>query len=210
MSLANGYHDLPPGKVAFAVTYLEMLDRPAPSGERSNAPPPPRYAIRHVRTPDLAWYRDLFRRVGADWLWASRLRLTDEALAAIIHDPAVSIYALAHEGRDEGLLELDFRAPRQCELAFFGVTAPLIGSRAARQLMQHAITETWSRPVDRFWVHTCTGDHPAAPAFYQRSGFVPYQIGVEIADDPRLEGLLPETAAPHVPLIRQDQGPGRT
>ena len=202
MSLANGYHDLPPGKVAFVVTYLEMLSRLASPGDSGSARPQPRYAIRHVPAPDLAWYRDLFRRVGADWLWASRLRLTDEALAAIIHDPAVSIHALTHEGCDEGLLELDFRAPRQCELAFFGVSAPLIGRGAAHQLMQHAITETWSRPVDRFWVHTCTGDHPSAPAFYQRSGFIPYQIGIEIADDPRLEGLLPETAAPHVPLIR--------
>ena len=209
MSLANGYHDLPPGKVAFVVTYLEMLSRPASPGDSGTARPQPRYAIRHVPAPDLGWYRDLFRRVGADWLWASRLRLTDQALATTIRDPAVSIYTLVHEGRDEGLLELDFRVQRQCELAFFGVTAPLIGCGAARHLMQHAITETWNRPVDRFWVHTCTGDHPSAPVFYQRSGFVTYRTGIEIADDPRLDGLLPETAAPHVPLIRERQGPGR-
>jgi hypothetical protein len=30
---------------------------------------------------------------------------------------------------------------------------------------------------------------------------VPYSRSVEIADDPRLHGLLPRTAAPHVPII---------
>ena len=204
MSLANGYHDLPPGKVAFVVTYLEMLSRPQPSpggvGAGDAFAP---YSIRPVPAPDLAWYRDLFRRVGTPWLWASRLRLTDQDLATILHDPAVSTYALVHEGRDEGLLELDFRVPDACELAFFGVTAPLIGRGAAHRLMQHAIAEAWSRPITRFWVHTCTGDHPAAPAFYQRAGFATYRVGVEIADDPRLSGILPETAAPHVPLIRR-------
>jgi hypothetical protein len=51
-------------------------------------------------------------------------------------------------------------------------------------------------------VHTCTLDHPAALAFYQRSGFVAYRRQVEIDDDPRLDGTLPADAAPHVPLIR--------
>lgn len=205
MSLADGYHDLPPGKVAFVVTYLEMLSRPASiAGDEAKGALSPPFSIRPVPAPDLDWYRDLFRRVGTPWLWASRLRLTDAQLTAIIHDPAVSTYALAHEGRDEGLLELDFRVPGECELAFFGVTLPLIGSGAAHRLMQYAVAEAWSRPISRFWVHTCTGDHPAAPAFYQRAGFVTYRVGVEIADDPRLTGILPDTAAPHVPLIRPE------
>ena len=53
----------------------------------------------------------------------------DAELAAIIHSPLVEIYAQVHEGRDEGLLELDFRDAGQCELAFFGVTARLIQQR---------------------------------------------------------------------------------
>ena len=44
--------------------------------------------------------------------------MTDAELAAIIHAPLVEIYALVHDGRDEGLLELDFRDPGQCELAY--------------------------------------------------------------------------------------------
>ena len=67
--------------------------------------------------------------------------------------------------------------------------------------MNRAIERAWSQPIRRFWVHTCTLDSPGAIGFYQRSGFRPYAIEVEVADDPRLSGHLPRTAAPHVPII---------
>src|SRR6266851_652741 len=98
--------------------------------------------------------------------------------------------------------ELDwFRDRGQCELRLFGVTAKLIGSGAGRWLMNRALELMWSRPVTRVWVHTCTFDHPAALAFYQRSGFRPFRRQVEISDDPRLDGTAPRGAAKHVPMI---------
>ena len=105
-------------------------------------------------------------------------------------------------GEDTGILELDFREPGACELTYFGVTAGLVGGGAARWMMNRAIERAWSAPISRFWVHTCTLDHPGAPAFYMRSGFKPFRRQVEIADDPRLLGLAAPQSAPHVPLIR--------
>ena len=55
--------------------------------------------------------------------------------------------------------------------------------------------------VRRVWVHTCTLDHPRALSFYLQAGFVAYERAVEVADDPRLTGEAPRTAAPHVPVI---------
>ena len=50
----NGYYDLPPGKIASLVTYLEMTERPV------LRPPPdlPGLTLRRVERPDLDWYRD--------------------------------------------------------------------------------------------------------------------------------------------------------
>ena len=127
--------------------------------------------------------------------------MPDAELAAIIHAPLVEVYALEHEGRDEGPLELDFREAGQCELGFFGVTAKLIGSGAGRWLMNRALELSWSRPIARFWVHTCTFDHPSAVAFYQRSGFRACRRQIEIEDDPRLDGTAPRDVARHVPII---------
>lgn len=63
----------------------------------------------------------------------------------------------------------------------------MIDSGAGRWLMNRALELAWSHPVDRVWVHTCTFDHPSAPAFYQRSGFRAFRRQIEIADDPRID-----------------------
>ncbi|WP_374441871.1 GNAT family N-acetyltransferase [Stella sp.] len=197
MSLPDGYFDVPAGKLAAVVTALEMT---APAAPRPDPAPAP-WRLRAEARPDLAWYRDLYRRIGEDWLWFSRLRMSDAELATILHDPRVEVFALVAGGRDEGLLELDWRVPGECELAFFGVTAAEIGTGAGRWMMNRAIPRAWTRPIRRFWVHTCTLDHPGALDFYRRSGFVPYRRQVEIADDPRLLGQSPRTAAAHVPVV---------
>ncbi|PDT90180.1 GNAT family N-acetyltransferase [Bradyrhizobium sp. Y36] len=196
MILPDGYSDVPAGKIAAVVTHLEMTARPPRRDD-----PPGNWTLRKVDAPALDWYRDLFRRVGEEWLWFSRARMSDTELAAIIHAPDTDVYALSADGRDEGLLELDFHEPGQCELVYFGVTGRLIGTGAARFLMNRALERAWSRDVSRVWVHTCTLDHPSAVAFYQRSGFRPFRRQIEIADDPRLDGTAPRDAARHVPVI---------
>jgi GNAT superfamily N-acetyltransferase len=196
MTLSDGYSDVPAGKIATVVTHLEMTEQPALPRDPQGA-----WSLRRVQTPDLDWYRDLYHCIGEEWLWFSRLQMSDAELAAIVQSPLVEVYALEYDGRDEGLLELDFRNLGHCELVFFGVTAKLIGSGAGRWLMNRALERAWSRAVKRVWVHTCTIDHPAALAFYQRSGFRPFRRQIEIADDPRLNGTVPRSAAKHIPII---------
>ena len=196
MILPDGYSDVPGGKIAAVVTHLEMTERPA----LTSAPSGP-WELRHVDRPDLAWYRDLYRRVGEDWLWFSRIRSSDDKLAARLHHPLVETYALVADISDEGLLELDFREPETCEIGMFGVTAKLVGSGVGHWLMHRALELAWSRPIKRLWLHTCTYDHPAALPFYQRAGFRPFRRQVEVADDPRLDGTAPRDVAKHVPVI---------
>ncbi|HUO79856.1 MAG TPA: GNAT family N-acetyltransferase [Steroidobacteraceae bacterium] len=197
MVLPDGYSDVAPGKIAAVVTCLEMRERPATRAERE-APP---WQLRRVPRPEAAWYRELYARVGAEWLWFSRLVMPVPELEAIIRHPDVEVYALAAGGRDLGLLELDFRDAGECELAFYGLDRAVLGQGAGRWLMNRALERAWARPIRRLWVHTCTNDHPAALAFYLRSGFCAYARRVEVADDPRLSGLAPRTAAPHIPII---------
>lgn len=195
--IGDGLHDVPPGKVAMVVTHLEMLSQAPLRG----ASLPDGIRFRQVDA-DVAWFRDLFDRVGGPWLWYGRGTLTDDALAAILTDPKVMHYTLQKDGRDEALLELDFREDGACELAYFGLTSGLIGTGAGGYLMDRAIELAWTTPISRFHVHTCTFDSPQALGFYIRSGFVPFKQQVEIDDDPRLTGVSPETSAGHVPIFR--------
>lgn len=124
--------------------------------------------------------------------------MPDDKLRAILDDPQVSLFALRQGERDVGILELDFRQPDECELAFFGLASEAVGKGIGRTLMNEAIERAWSRAIKRFWVHTCTLDHPAALGFYRRSGFTPYAFQVEVQPDPRLTGAMPRDCAPHV------------
>lgn len=196
MVLPDGYSDVPAGKIAAVVTHLEMTERPAQRVDPAGA-----WTLRRAETPPLDWFRDLYLRVGEEWLWFSRIRMPDAELAARLHSPQLEVYAMVHDGCDEGLLELDFREPGHCEIGMFGVTAKLVGTGAGRWLMNRALDIAWSRPVTRVWLHTCTFDHPSALAFYQRSGFRPFRRQVEVADDPRLDGTAPREVARHVPVI---------
>lgn len=204
MILTPGFHDVPAGHVPTVVTHLEMTAQP-PLRPPPQVPPSPRgpWTIRRVRPADLAWYRALYRRIGTAYLWCARLLMSDATLGGMLNHPDFELWTLAQEEADEGIAELDFRSEGECELKLFGVTSGLVGTGAARMLMNHAITRAWARPgLRRFRVHTCTLDHPKALAFYLRSGFVPFRYEIEVMADPRLDGTLPADAAPGVPIIR--------
>lgn len=194
---APGYGRVPKGWLVTTVTWLEMRERPAAVDRAS----PPGVTLDPLGATDLARYRRLFAAVGEPWLWFGRRTTSDADLAAILADPAVWCRAVVRDGRDLGFVELDARAPGEVELAYFGLVPDGIGGGLGRWLMDRALDEAWRGAPDRVTVHTCHFDHPGALAFYRRSGFVPVATGIELAPDPRLVGLLPRTAAPHVPLI---------
>jgi GNAT superfamily N-acetyltransferase len=197
LDLPNGYYDLPSGKLANVVTCLEMMSNPL-VGPQSL---PAGFSLRRFGPQDLTLFRDLFRKVGEDLMWFSRVIMPDEKLAAILSHTDVESYALCKDEAPIGILELDFRDMPNCELAFFGLVPDAVGSGAGRSLMNMAIDLAWAKPINRFWVHTCHFDHPNALRFYQRSGFKPYKLMVEVHDDARLLGKMPKSASPHVALI---------
>src|SRR5690349_12614675 len=102
MSLADGYTDLPPGKLANVVTCLEMRERAKPRPEHVSLP----VTIERFARPDAERFRALVRYVGEPYLWQSPLLITDEQFAEQIRDPDEELYALCGSGRDEGILQL--------------------------------------------------------------------------------------------------------
>jgi GNAT superfamily N-acetyltransferase len=190
------YDALPPTELAAVVTYLEMRDRPETEFPRSTLD------LLRITNPSPDRYRTLFRLVGSPWLWFSRLTLDDDKLAAIIQNPMVELFAVQDgNGRNVGMLELDFRETGECELAFVGLIPELSGLGHGKWLLDEAVRRAWRDGITRLHVHTCTLDHPAALAAYRRAGFVPFKRAVERFPDPRLAGILPKDCAPQIPLI---------
>jgi len=198
LDLPNGYYELPKGKLANIVTCLEMKAAP----QRSLTPFPADLHLKRFGASDVAAHRHLFRAVGSDIMWFSRLVMKDEDLAAILSNPAIESYALMRGGEALGMLELNFADLPNCELAFYGLVPEAIGSGLGRILMDESIRHAWEKPISRYWVHTCNFDSPQALPFYMRSGFVPYTRMVEVHDDPRLLGKMDMDASAQIPVIR--------
>ena len=185
--------DIPPGRVGAVVTFLEMTERP-------NARPLPASPLRLERwgEPDPARYRLLFERVGAAWLWFSRLAM-DEAR---LRDEMAEVHAVVDPaGIEVGMLELDFREPGECLIRFLGLVPELAGKGHGKWLFAQTLALAWRPGVERVRVNTCTLDHPAALPSYLAAGFKAYRRAFESFPDPRLGGLLPPEEAPQVPLI---------
>lgn len=190
--------NLPDGMLASVATSLEMR---APPDGFTPMRAPLGYSLERLRGANLQRYRALYRAVGEQWLWFSRMILSDDALREILDDPKVEAYAFTGAGSDIGIMELDHRVPGETELAFLGLVPGHVGSGFGRYLMSEAVNRSFMLGIRRLWVHTCTLDHPRALGFYTAWGFKPFRRGIELTQDPRLTGLLPRDAAPHVPLV---------
>ena len=186
--------DIPPGHVGAVVTYLEMMARPRPA-------PLPASPLRleRWREPSPERYRLLFRRVGAPWLWYSRLVMDDETLVAGMGE----VWAVANRsGIEVGMVELDFEGtPGECLIRFLGLVPELAGRGHGRWLFAQTLALAWRAGVERVHVHTCTLDHPAALPAYLKAGFRAHKRAFESFPDPRLTGLLPQETAPQIPLV---------
>lgn len=195
--LADGLHAVPPGKIASVVTHLEMTARP----ERVARALPTGVEITPASRPTIGWYRALYRRVGEPWLWFGRLLLDDVALDALLAGPDLTLLVIRRDGEEVGFAELDLRDPDAVEIVYFGLVPGATGAGLGGALMRAALEAAWDGGARRVWLHTCDLDDPRALPFYRRFGFRPFAREIEIADDPRLTGVLPRDACPQSPLI---------
>ena len=188
---------VPPDRVATVVTTLEMRTRP-PLRPLPSSP----LSLVRWNKPEPAKYRALFRRVGAPWLWYSRLQSDDAALIAATHRAQTQVHAVVDRGGIEvGLLELTHPGPDWCSLDYFALVPEWTGAGHGRWLMAMAMAFAWRPGTTWVRVHTCTLDHPRALGFYRTQGFTAVKRELETFPDPRATGLLPIDCAPQVPYL---------
>ena len=128
--------------------------------------------------------------------------MSDEQLSAVLNAPTTELFTAEIDGAEVGMAELDRSTPGQVEISFFGLYPQAMGKHLGRPFMDALLDRAWTNSTSRVWVHTCTLDSSIALPFYVKCGFRPYERAIEVADDPRLRGVLPESAAPQVPIIR--------
>lgn len=192
------HYDIARGRYSSRVMHLEQVD---PADAPTPRDPPRGVALQRWHAPPLDEYLELFHRIGDRWLWHGRLVGGEAAVAAWLADPGARVFRLMTPHGVAGLAELDATRPAEVEIAYFGLCPEWQGRGLGGYLMRAVLAEAWRvHGVERIWLHTCSEDHPDAVDIYRHLGFRAFHEEVEWVDDPRLLGLLPRSAGPHVPI----------
>jgi len=185
--------------LSWRVTYMERTA--VPENGTPLAPAGVTFALEADIGPDV--YRELHCKVGEEWLWWERISFDDATLGALLSDAATEIFILRADGGLAGFVELDSSDTEAPAIRYFGLLPEFIGRRLGGYMMESLLDQGWRPAVRRVTLDTCDLDHPAAVPFYRRYSFEVTHSEVRWAEDPREAGILPMTAAPHIPLNRQ-------
>ncbi len=131
------------------------------------------FHIERMQTPDVNFYRFLYRTVGEMWRWRERNLLSDDALYDIL--TRSEVYVLYSNGTPAGYVELDRRGD-DTEIAYFGLRPQFHGKGLGKHLLSHGIAQAWAGGARRVFVHTCNLDGPHALDNYQKRGFIIYDV----------------------------------
>lgn len=152
--------------------------------------------------PSVAFYRFLYHTAGEAYLWGDRRRMSDDDLAAKISAEAVFVMVLWDHGVPAGFYELDFSDATKTNVNYFALLPGFEGRGLGRYLLQSTIHHAGQEKSVPLTLDTCTLDHPVALENYLARGFKILSGQDETSADPRLEGLIPMDAAPHIPFAR--------
>ena len=173
-------------------TYLEMK---SPADLRGVSFSDPRARVERRSPCPVATYRRLYKDVGADWYWHSRLEWSDDTLAAHLARPEISMFELMVGGDSAGYFELHKHDDDSVEIEYFGLNPRFIGKGLGGPMLTRAVEEAWTLGASRVWLHTCTLDSERALPNYRKRGFRDFKTetlevdieGKEVVD----ERLLP-------------------
>jgi GNAT superfamily N-acetyltransferase len=167
-------------KLETTVTFLEMKAEPL---LQAAAPSRTKLMLMRAETPSVRFYRYLYDAVGRDYYWIDRKRLSDAALAKVIHSENVEVWVAYAAGEPAGYFEIEARASDdETELMYLGLMPEFQGLGLGKWLLAEAIRACWARKPRRVIVQTCTLDGPAALPLYQKFGFLPYARELKVTE----------------------------
>ncbi len=153
------------------IWYLEMKKKPERLLSLDGIP----YQMVHMKNVDVEEYLSLYKEVGKGLTWFARLMMTPAEVLEIINHQETYLYFLMDKNNKAcGILEMQCHN-KEMEIVYFGIIESEYGKGLGKKLMSFAIELAWSRDITRFWLHTCSFDHPRALLFYQENGFEIYK-----------------------------------
>jgi ribosomal protein S18 acetylase RimI-like enzyme len=170
-------------KINIRVTYMEMREFAA-----ETTPIPDGYSLQLWKHPEPEGYLELYDRVGSDLNWVDRKLLPEAELIKRISPDYIEIYILYQDAEIVGYAEINKQDPKNIELCYFGIVPAFRGKGLGKALLSSITAIVRSCNPDRFWLHTCELDHPAAIPNYEHMGFRIYETRIEeqLVAEPKL------------------------
>lgn len=114
----------------------------------------------------------LYREVGGSWQWEDRLPWSLERWEHWVSSSNVITWHVFFNGEEAGYVEVERQAEGSVEIVYFGLLPEMIGKGLGGGMLTLAVRRIWEMDgTERVWLHTCTEDHPAAMANYEKRGF---------------------------------------
>jgi GNAT superfamily N-acetyltransferase len=140
---------------------------------------PDALTLRQAEIPLPALNRFFYAEVGRDWQWTDRLGWSLDQWREYAEQPGLQTWVGYLRGTPYGYFELDTSNPRDVQLAYFGLLPEFVGRGLGGYLLSESIRLAFAQGAERYWVHTCTLDHPGALPNYVKRGFREYKQETE-------------------------------
>jgi GNAT superfamily N-acetyltransferase len=124
-------------------------------------------------------YGELYRAIGAQVHWDSRLKMSRLELSALLESPDNKTFLLKERHQIIGLCEFAGLESQTVELTHFGLLPSAYGRGLGFKFLTHCLAQIWARGPKTIWLHTDEWDHPAAQKLYLRAGFSIFKTAME-------------------------------
>ena len=112
-----------------------------------------------------------YKNIGKKHRWIDRLIWTEQQWIDYVSNSKVKTYVLKKKGDLIGFFELIFHIEKkEVEIAYFGILEEYQNKKIGSFLLCEAIKKSFSKNINRVWLHTCSLDHENALKNYLARG----------------------------------------
>jgi GNAT superfamily N-acetyltransferase len=157
------------------VTYMQAFQEP-------NLVPDLPFAVAILeRELSASQYIKLYRSVGDQVNWDSRLKMSRAKLSELLARTCNRIFMLQEKGLALGMCEFSI-GDSDIELTHFGLVPRAQGRGLGFVFLAQCLNIIWAQKPNRIWLHTDEWDSQNAQKLYARAGFAVFKQVMEEPD----------------------------
>ena len=121
------------------------------------------YSIKMLNPINFQLNKFFYKNIGKNHKWVDRLIWTEAQWIDYVSNKKVKTYILKYKHDLAGFFELIFHLEKkEVEIAYFGLLEEFQQKKLGSYLLHQAIIKSFTKNINRVWVHTCSLDHKNA------------------------------------------------